>query len=336
MGPGAVASIPGQRRSSVATGRAEVTTRSFTSMASPVTLAVVDPEPGATAALDRAEAVVREVARTCTRFEASALTRANAAPDRWHRVPEALAGAVLEAARAHEATEGRFDPRVLATLVAWGYDRTLPFDDGVALPAATRAVPPPADAGPWRPRVRAHGGGWHVRLGRHAIDLGGIAKGLAVRWAAAQLVGAAQGHLVNAGGDCVVGGLAPDGRAWRVGVEDPLGGSRPVLVLGLTDTACATSSVRRLRWRVGGNDVHHLVDPRTGAPGGDGGLASVTVVHPDPAWAEVLSKDLFLTGAARIGQRALAAGLAVAWVAPDGRVGTTPELDDLVTWRSDA
>jgi len=305
-------------------------------MASPVTLALVDPEPGATTALDEAEAVIREVARTCTRFEPSALTRANAAPDRWHRVPEAVAGAVLEAARAHEATAGRFDPRVLATLLAWGYDRTLPFDVGVALPAAVHAAPAPADAGPWSPRVRAHAGGWHVRLGPYPVDLGGIAKGLAVRWAAARLVGAARGHLVNAGGDCVVAGRAPDGRAWRVGVEDPSGGPDPVLALGLTDSACATSSVRRLRWRVGGREVHHLVDPHTGDPGGDGGLASVTVVHPDPAWAEVLSKDLFLTGAARIRQRAHDDGLAVAWVAPDGHVGTSPALDDLVIWRRDA
>jgi thiamine biosynthesis lipoprotein len=309
----------------------ESITRSFVSMASPITLRLVEPGPGATAALDRAEAVVREVARTCTRFEPSALTRANADPDRWHEVPEPLARAVEEAARAHEGTGGRFDPRVLETLLAWGYDRTLP--DHAELDAAAVEVRPPADGGPWRPRVRTHGGRWHVRLGSRPIDLGGIAKGLAVRWAGAELAGAAAGHLVNAGGDLVVGGLAPQDGGWTVGVEDPAGGDRPVLVLALDDAACATSSVRRLRWRVGAQQVHHLIDPRTGLPGGDGGLLAVTVVDHDPASAEVLSKDLFLTGLAQVRRRADRSGHPVAWVTREGVVGTTAAMDALVTWR---
>lgn len=311
-------------------------------MASPVTLALVDPGPGAAAALDRAEAVIREVAGTCTRFEPSALTRANAAPDRWHEVPAPLADAVAEAALAHEATDGRFDPRVLATLVAWGYDRTLPFDAGVVLAGPAALAAPPASAGPWRPRVRTLGGRSHVHLGGQPVDLGGIAKGLAVRWAAAELAGAAAGVLVNAGGDCRMSGRGPDGTGWRVGVEDPFGGAGaagpaatagPVLVLTLDNAACATSSVRRLHWRVGGDPVHHLVDPRTGRPGGDGGLAAVTVVHPDPAWAEVLTKDLFLTGAAHVRRRAEDAGLSAAWVTAAGEVGTTSAMDAVVTWR---
>jgi len=78
--------------------------------------------------------------------------------------------------------------------------------------------------------------------------------------------------------------------------------------------------------------VHHLVDPRTGRPGGEG-LAAVTVVGPDPAWAEIQSKALFLAGAEDVRARAEALGLAAAWVAQDGVVGTTAELDTCVIWR---
>ena len=45
--------------------------------------------------------------------------------------------------------------------------------------------------------------------------------------------------------------------------------------------------------------VHHLVDPRTGEPA-DGGLRAVTGHGPDPAWAEVWSKTLFIEGRERI------------------------------------
>ena len=63
--------------------------------------------------------------------------------------------------------------------------------------------------------------------------------------------------------------------------------------------------------------LHHLIDPRTGEPGGDG-LAAVTVAGPDPAWAEVWSKALFVEGARSIAAAARSRGLAAWWVGGDG------------------
>jgi thiamine biosynthesis lipoprotein len=305
--------------------------RRFEAMASPVTLLVVDPGHGAEAALDRAEAVFRDVDQTCTRFDpASPLSRANAAPDAWHVVPSTLAQAVQEASRASHLTAGLFDPRVLEVLLAWGYRDGAPGD--VVPGGVTGATRAPADDGPWRPRVVQRDGVWHLNLGGHPIDLGGIGKGLAVRWAADELAGAGSGMLVDAGGDVALAGRSPVGELWSVGVEDPSGGTEPVLVLAVTDTGCATSSTKKLRWRAGGRPVHHLVDPRTGEPGG-AGLAAVTVLHPDPAWAEVLTKQLFLAGASAVRRRAEAQQVAAAWIGVDGSVGTSPALDPLVIWR---
>lgn len=311
-----------------------VATRTLRAMASPITLMVVEPGPSAQSCLDRAEAVIRDVGLTCTRFEPdSPLSRANAEPDSWHEVPATLGRAVQEAAGAHTSTAGLFDPRVLDLLLSWGYDRTLSFADGFVHDGAA-TVPKPDATGPWRPRVIERDGIWRIHLGGRQIDLGGIGKGLAVRWAAAELAGAGSGFMVDAGGDCAFGGIGPEDTVWNVGVEDPAGGPEPLLVLALTDTGCATSSTRRLRWRSGGKAVHHLVDPRTGLPGGDG-LAAVTVVAADPAWAEVWTKALFLAGAAGVRRRAESLGLAAAWVGDDGVVGSTGLLDALTIWRPD-
>jgi len=317
----------------------EIVTCTLQAMASPIILRVAGPGPRARDALDRAVRIIRDVERTCSRFApTSALVRANAAPDRWHLVPETLAAAIAEAERAYRETNGLFDPRVLDTLLSWGYDRTLPFASGPQITAgasaadasaADRPVPPPA--APWRPELVRSIDGTSLHLGGVAIDLGGIGKGLAVRWAAAELAGAGTGYLVNAGGDCAFGGSGPDGGLWRVGVEDPAGGIDPLLVLELTDSGCATSSVRLRRWVAGGAAVHHLVDPRTRRPGGEG-LAAVTVVAPDPAWAEVMSKTLFLVGAAGIRARAEELGLAAAWVGADGAVGTSATIEPLIVW----
>jgi len=322
--------------------------RSFRSMASPVQLRVVRPGSDAERHLDRAEDIIRSVERHCSRFDpASALSQANAAPDAWHVVPDVLADAVLEAARAHHETRGVFDPRVLGVLLAWGYDRSLPFGTDLALPAAV-PVPAGKDEGeeavapgraalplpPWRPEVVTDGGLRLLHLGGLPIDLGGIGKGLAVRWAAAELVGAGDGVLVDAGGDQHLAGAGPDGPLWRVGVQDPHGGGQPVLVLDVTDTGCATSSTLLRRWRAGGIPVHHLLDPRTGTAGGKG-LVAVTVVAPDPAWSEVWAKTLFLAGADAVAAHAEHLGLAAAWVRQDGTIGTSSSMDPAVIWRRD-
>ena len=313
----------------------------FRAMASAIALTVVDPGPSAASALGRAEAAIREVEATCSRFDpASALSRANAAPDEWHVVPAATARAVGEAARAYIETGGLFDPRVLQVLLRWGYDRTLPFEEGfvhdgaAGRPGLSATEPHGAAPGPWAPQILEHDGVWQLHLGGQPIDLGGIGKGLAVRWAAAELAAAGRGFLVDAGGDVAVGGVSPDGGRWRVGIEDPAGGPEPVLVLEVTDTGCATSSTRLRRWRSGGEQVHHLVDPRTGRPGGVG-LASVTVLHPDPASAEMWAKALFLSGADGIRAAAGALGAPAAWVGVDGSVGTSAAMNPLVTWRRD-
>lgn len=319
-------------------------TATFRSMASDVELRVVDPRPGAERALAAARDRIEAIARHLTRFEASsALSRANAAPGAWHQVPDELADALLEAQRAHRETAGLFDPRVLDALLAWGYDRTFAEVVGGTDPAALPGVPDgrgaparPVPAEPWEPVVLSERPGRAlVQLGGTPIDLGGIGKGLAVRLAAAELRDAGASVLVDAGGDEWLGGPGPDGDGWKVGVEDPVRRAveQPVLVLALTDLGVATSSVRRRRWNADGHPVHHLVDPRRGLPGGSG-LASVTVVHPDPAWAEVWSKTLFLTGAVEVAAQAEVRDLAAAWVTDDGAVHTSAAMDRHVIWRA--
>jgi thiamine biosynthesis lipoprotein len=300
-------------------------------MATDVTLRVLDPVPGSAAALDRAVEIVELVAATCTRFDAgSPLMRVNADPRHRHRVPPVLFQALLEAAAAYEATDGLFDPRVLETLRAWGYDRSLPFERGVALPATDR-VPTAPGSRRWRPRFDAERR--TVRLGGAPVDLGGIGKGLAVRWAAAALADAGRAVLVDAGGDLHAAGEGPEGTGWLVAVEDPRDGTDPVAVLRLVDRACATSSVRRRHWTVDGQAVHHLVDPRSGRPGGEG-LLSVTVVGTDPATCEVWSKALFLGGRGHVRQVADERGLAALLVDADGVVGLSRAMRPYVVWQA--
>jgi thiamine biosynthesis lipoprotein len=305
----------------------------FRAMACDITLRAVAPSSATRAALARARAVFHDVERACTRFDpTSPLMQANADPDAWHPVPVELYDAVVEAYVAHRVTDGRFDPRVLRTLEAFGYDQSLPFAAGGVAIEKRALEPPRGHAAAWEPQFDE--ARQAVRLGPEPVDLGGIGKGLAVRWAAERLAGRSGSFLVEAGGDCYLGGSGPDGSGWRIAVEDPFGGTEPVAVLQLSDIACATSSIRLRQWRSGDRRVHHLIDPRTGAPGG-AGLLAVTVVGADPAAAEVWSKALFLCGLEGVAHQAETHELAALWVDQDGQTGTSAAIDPLLIWRAD-
>jgi thiamine biosynthesis lipoprotein len=321
----------------------------FRAMATDVTVRVVAPTSAAPQAIRRAEAVFRRVEAACTRFDPSSpLMVANAAPQRWHRVPVELFAAVEEAAAAYRDTNGLFDPRVLNVLRSWGYDRSLSFVDGpvrvdgIGTGRNERPVRAPG-ARRWRPAFAADG--TSLRLGPEPVDLGGIGKGLAVRWAAEELAGAGESILVEAGGDIQALGPGPEHDGWHIAVENPHagnddtepvgnqhGGTGPVAVLRVTDAACATSSVRIRRWQVDGRAVHHIVDPRTGEAGGHG-LLSVTVVDDDPARAEVWSKALFLNGRAACRALADERGIAALLVDTEGGVGVSRAMRPHVLWQ---
>jgi thiamine biosynthesis lipoprotein len=240
-------------------------------------------------------------------------------------VSPALRRALAASDRAHRLTHGRFDPRVLADLERLGYTGAALPDDG--RPTRTGSDRSATTAGRVMGRVGRDG----VCLEQPA-DLGGIGKGLGLRWAGARLDrDGVPDYLLEAGGDLLTRGLDPAGDPWLIGLEDPTEGRDHLAVIAVVDGAVATSSIRVHRWTVDGRDVHHLVDPRTGEPA-TGGLLSVTVAGPDPAWAEVWSKVLFVGGRDGIAADARARGLAAWWIADDGSMEMTADARRRTVW----
>lgn len=239
--------------------------------------------------------------------------------------------------RARRMTDGRFDASLVDVLEDLGEHGA---DLGWGMPAsgregvgATRAGDTLIDLVPaGTPRASL------VRIPERPLDSGGIGKGLALRWAAAAAAAALPadvGLIVEAGGDIAGAGAAPEG-GWRIGVDDPLAPldveARPLAVYALVTGGISTSSVAVRNWTtLGGELVHHLLDPQTRAPARSG-LISVSVAGPDAAWNEVWSKALFLGGRESIGEEARRRGLAAWWVDDRGRLGLTPEARVRSPW----
>lgn len=324
-------------------------------MGSPLRLTVVGvDEARASAGWATVSGAIEDLEQILSRFRPSAdlvALNGRAGDPALATVHARLYDALAAAERAWRRTDGAFDPRVLRDLERLGYRGAETPGPGEApreepRPAGSHATSAARPAGT-REATRATfaDGRWLHRDPRSRsvaiaapLDLGGIGKGLALRWAFSILVAGLPeldtgraGALLEAGGDLVAAGMAPQPGPWLIGVESPLTNDE-VAVVAVTEGAICTSSIGVHAWTTAdGQAVHHLLDPRTGEPGG-AGLVSVTAAAPDPAWAEVWSKTLFLAGADGIGPRARALGLAAWWIRDDGTIEMTPAARARTAW----
>jgi FAD:protein FMN transferase len=249
--------------------------------------------------------------QTLSRFrddsELSAMNRSRGEPFAASELLLTVVATALDAAR---GTGGLFDPSLLADLVRVGYDRSFEAV-GARIPAGTA---PPRGGGSWR-GVKLDRAARTIALPPGcALDLGGIAKGMAVD-ASLELLNAlgVETALVSAGGDLAVRSPRPGSRTWPVAVGE--GGNE---IVELTSGALATSSSLRRRWLQGDRRRHHLLDPRTGEPA-RAGLCEVTVAASTCAQAEVAAKAIFVLGPSLGPAFAKRHGLAARLVHGDGR-----------------
>jgi thiamine biosynthesis lipoprotein len=260
----------------------------FRAMGTSVTVIVDDDRAAAVTvsrAIAEAERIFDREDRRYSRFRAdSELSWVNASAGSQTTLSPPFAQLLAFALERAADSGGLFDPTVLGAVTAAGYDRD--FDELIA--GARGALRPAVPCGRWR---EISLDGRELRMPASAgLDLGGVAKGWTVDLVAEAVVAAGlPWALVNAGGDLRVAGDAPP---VEIEVEDPADPGTALARLSMTAGAVATSSTMRRAW---GDGLHHLIDPRTGAPS-DTGVVQATVWAPTCALAEVAAKRALLTG----------------------------------------
>ena len=241
----------------------------------------------------------------------SELSRLNAAAGTTVPVGALLLASVESALAGARATDGAFDPSLNAQIRRLGYDRS--FDEIAAGPGMREGggIGP---GGAWRRIVIDRDWSCVTLPGGVALDLGGIAKGMAVDASIALLRDAGvEAALVSAGGDLAVLGRPPGRAGWTIDVRTPRGGAPLTLERG----AIVTSGIERRSWRQGGLERHHLLDPATGLPARSG-VWSASAVAATCERAEVAATAAFVLGAGA-GARFLARnGLTGLIVTPSG------------------
>jgi thiamine biosynthesis lipoprotein len=226
-----------------------------------------------------------------------------------------------------DVTGGRFDPSILPSLCAAGYDRSIDdprrvtlLPDGSAHVGGFDATPSPADIDidVARRRVRVPAG--------LVLDAGGIGKGLAADLAVDRLIDrGAAGALVSIGGDIVARGTPPpDADDWVIAVEDPLDGGS-TRTIAMSQGGVATSSTRSRRWRTPDGERHHTIDPVTAAPSTTD-LAAVTVIARSGWLAEVHATAALLAGSRGAVEHLDRHDLSGLAIGLDGTVAATNDL----------
>lgn len=220
--------------------------------------------------------------------ELCTLNRADGQP---MRVSETLWQVLDAATRAACTSDGLVVPTLLSAVKAAGYDRSFESLATSAASANTMVLEPIAD---WRAIERA-AGTRTVRLPRGMqLDFGGVAKG----WAADQTVrrlSAVAPALVDAGGDIAISDVMASGDAWPIAIVDPFNADADLDLLMVNRGGVATSGRDYRRWQRDGRWLHHIIDPRTGAPA-ETDVLTATVVAPTTAEAEVAAKAALILG----------------------------------------
>jgi len=124
-----------------------------------------------------------------------------------------------------------------------------------------------------------------------AIDLGGIAKGYALREAVSILQKSCiTSALIDAGGDIYALGTFR-GKPWKIGIRKPRGDGI-FADLELSDYGVVTSGDYERFFEKEGIVYHHILNPKTGFPARS--MTSVTVICKDPVRADAWSTALFV------------------------------------------
>ncbi|MGZ0710357.1 FAD:protein FMN transferase (plasmid) [Coraliomargarita sp. W4R53] len=252
---------------------------------------------------ERVSALIEQFDFTWSRFRADSLVSALARGQR--SIPLPLdASQMFEAYSAlSDATNGAINPLIGEALASRGYDESYSFVD--------RGVQSTPNA--WRSILN-----WHTEqltLTEPAtIDIGAVGKGHLVDLVSDALADVTGSLVVDASGD-----ISVRGGSQRIALEHPYDSARAIGVWEVSDAALCASATNRRAW---GENLHHVLDARTGEPVDT--VAATWAVAARALSADGIATALFFEGGPQIAHE-----WDVQWVRmfTDGRVQWSTACD---------
>ena len=266
----------------------------------------------------RAFSAFYHVESVCSRFNnQSEISRLSTQIGTPVPVSATLFEAVNFAWEVADFTEGAFDPTLGNTLVSYGFNRDY-LTGYQSTPTSFNANTPVNYLD-----IDLNKEEQTILLRKPLVlDLGAIAKGLAVDLAAKELAHF-EGFFIDAGGDIFAGGMNEYDEPWRVGIRHPDKKEEIIRSLQLTNMAVCTSGSYERRSPIS-KDVHHLINPHSSIPQSDS--LSCTVIAPFAMMADAFSTAAFILGAKKGIHQLELAGLDGLLITPTLEMFMTKEM----------
>ncbi|MGE3423587.1 MAG: FAD:protein FMN transferase [Dehalococcoidia bacterium] len=269
------------------------------------------------ARVERAFGWFAQVEACCSRFDPdSELSQLCDGPGQPVRVTNLLGRALAFALAVAADSGGAFDPTIGDSMVRAGFSENYR--------SAELVFPRTADRPTWQDVAFDSRRGEVTLLRRLTLDLGAVAKGLAIDLAARELEGL-EGFVINAGGDMYASGINADGEPWAIGIRDPRDLDVLADTFAIGEAAVCTSGDYE-RTSSANPEQHHLLDPRTRASAR--AAASVTVIAPTAMAADALATAAFVLGPQDGISFLERNGVDGLIITPDGERYETPGLED--------
>ncbi|MED0982179.1 FAD:protein FMN transferase [Bacillus paramycoides] len=225
------------------------------------------------------------VEEVCSRFhQQSELRRLSMQSGKAIQVSQILFQVIHFAVQVADLTQGTFDPTLGHTLEKYGFNRH--YLTGEKIVASTSVSANYQD-------IILDEEKRTVLLKKPLLlDLGAVAKGLAVDLAVQELRDF-EGFVIDAGGDLFASGTNEKEEPWVVGIQHPFQKEKTIGKVQLTNQSVCTSGSYERKSPVHLNE-HHLIHPHLRTSQSD--IVSCTVIAPFAMMADAFSTAAFLLG----------------------------------------
>lgn len=225
---------------------------------------------------------------------ASTISKVNMAQDTVTVTDSMFLEVMRLAMHVSDLTGGAFDITVAPAVNAWGFGFKNP------VPVSDSTIDSLKEITGYR-KIHETNGLITKDDSRIMLDCSAIAKGFGSDMAARALrKNGCTDYMVEIGGEVVVSGHNPHGKAWNIGISKPVDDTLAVnreldTIISVTDMGMATSGNYRNFYIKDGRKVAHTIDPFTCTPVSHS-LLSATVLAPTCAYADALATSMMVMG----------------------------------------
>ncbi len=188
-----------------------------------------------------------------------------------------------------ELTHGAFDISFAAMEKIWKFDGTM-----TTMPSSEAVKKARQKVGYKNIIINKDSSTIFLKLPGMKIGFGALGEGYAAdKCRAMMLARGITAGLINATGDIQAWGQQPNGRPWRIGINDPFKSNDLVGAIAINGAITTSGSYEKYAL-IDGKRYTHIINPATGYPAT--GLTSVTITGPHAEMANAFSTSIMVLG----------------------------------------